>query len=111
MKTVYPTLKMTLTDFVISGSTSAQPPGRQKLKELLHLKRANRNLRSRFKHARTRQREGSNMLLEGPRSHVLMQQRPSSKTQLSTPATQPVKRQLEESSTQKKESVEILTFD
>ena len=106
-----PTSKMTSRDFVISGSTSAWPLSRQKLKELLHLKRANRNLRSRFKHARTRQREGSNMLLEGPRGHVSMQQRPSSKTQLSTPATQPVKRQLEESSIKKKESAEILTFD
>ena len=107
---MYPTLKMTLTDFVISGSTSACPPSRQKLLELLHFKSANRDLRE-FKGARTRQRKGTKMRLKRARSHALKQQMPSAAMRFRSPAIRHADKLLKKSATKKENSARIPAFD
>ena len=102
---------MTLKDFVISGSTSACPSSSQKLIELLHLKRANRNPRMRFKRARTRQREGTIKRLKGARSHAFKQQMPNTAMQFKAPAIRPANKQLRQSANKKENSAGISAFD
>ena len=112
MKTVInPTLKMTLTDFVISGSTSARPPSRQKLLELPHLQGANRDLIE-FKGARDRQRKGTIMRLKRASSHAFKQQMPSAAMQSTrSPAIRHADKLLMKSATKKENSARIPAFD